>query len=71
VYNFFMSSKLIYIDWKKYYPKGSMPQKNETNWINITAVSSSNKQQANNQDDDTAVMLIQFVSFFCGIEPLG
>ena len=41
VYNFFMSSKLIYIDWKKYYHKGSMPQKNEVNWINITAVSSS------------------------------
>ena len=31
VYNFFMSSKLIYIDRKKYYPKGSMPHKHETN----------------------------------------
>jgi len=27
VYNFIISSKLIYIDWKKYYPKGSMRQK--------------------------------------------
>jgi len=40
----------------------------KTEHIIIIAI---NKEQANNQDDDTAVILIQFVSFFCGIEPLG